>query len=521
MKRRNLFLLLSSILLAVFLIADESKALEDIAAINVPLNTDASTTISMDFKNAQLNDVLKIFSQQSGLNFIASDDVASKAVTLYLDKVPVEAALERILTANGLTYELQEGGNIFVVKQLKKPKKEVITRVYRLKYASVPSSKINTTLSSDSSGSGNSSSSGPSSGPATGSGQATSTADILRILQSILTTDGSVTEDPRTNSLIVTDIPLQFPLIEQTITRLDVRVPQVLIEVEMLDVSKTTADLLGVKFGNSPLTFSGPSKSSFFPFNGDNVKDDIPAAVTQDEIANTITPPVAYGYTVGQLSFQGLTLTLQFLRTQTDTKNLARPRILTLDNQTAEIKIVTDEAIGLASNTTSTGGTTATTIAQAERAQTGISLKVTPQVNLKTNEITMAIEPKVRQAKAGGTFGSQTFKDPEERGSKSILRVVDGETIVLGGLLRNDDTETKTQVPVLSKIPVLGAAFRHKDKSQNQRELIIFISPHIVRENPAPTKPEDLVNIVREQDVPANRLIEINKELSNIENQRF
>src|SRR3990167_5965080 len=94
----------------------------------------------------------------------------------------------------------------------------------------------------------------------------------------------------------------------------------------------------------------------------------------------------------------------------------------------------------------------------------------------------MAIDPKVIQARTGQTFGSQTFKDPEERGTKSILRVPDGDTIILGGLLRTNVEETKTSVPLLGKIPVLGAAFRHKDKSESQRELIIFITPHIIPE---------------------------------------
>lgn len=94
----------------------------------------------------------------------------------------------------------------------------------------------------------------------------------------------------------------------------------------------------------------------------------------------------------------------------------------------------------------------------------------------------MAIVPKVIQARIGGTFDGKSFRDPEERGSQSILKVDSGDTIMLGGLLRTDYTNTTTKIPILGDIPFIGGAFRHKDKSGSERELIIFITPHIVRE---------------------------------------
>jgi type II secretory pathway component GspD/PulD (secretin) len=107
-------------------------------------------------------------------------------------------------------------------------------------------------------------------------------------------------------------------------------------------------------------------------------------------------------------------------------------------------------------------------------------LTVTPQADLETREILMAVYPKVIQSRTGATFGSATFKDAEERGTKSFLRVKDGQTIILGGLLRNDDANTITKVPFLGDIPFLGAAFKHKNKAGTRRELIIFLTPHIL-----------------------------------------
>lgn len=463
-------------------------------------------TISMDFKNAQLNDVLKILSQQSNMNFIAAQEVSGKTTNIYLDKVPIEEALERILSSNDLTYEIKPGSNIFVVRPLDRPSRPLITRVYHLEYATVMSSKLNQTLSKD-----------ESTTVASGTSSSTSQTGIVEAVKALLTRDGKIVEDSRTNSLIVTDIPGQFPVIEQMIARLDVRIPQILIEVEMLDISKSTADLLGAKFGDTPFTFTGAERDSIYPFDRNKAMANAGKSGNQGFQFGEVGDE----YNVGTLSFAGLTMTLQFLRTRSDTRNLARPRILTLNNETAEINIKTDEAIGLASVTTSSENN-ATTVAQAERVQTGVFLKVTPQADIDNGEITMAIEPRVIQARTGQTFGTQTFKDPEERGTKSILRVLDGDTIILGGLLRTNMEETKTSVPVLGKIPILGAAFRHKDKAESQRELIIFITPHIIPEAQAQGLPSArFQGMAYQQNIPSVRTEEINKELSRFEQQVF
>ncbi len=458
-----------------------------------------SQKISMDFKDANLIDVLKILSQQSGLNFIGSQEVANKRITLFLKDVPVEEALERILTAHGLGYELDSGSGIFIVKTLDRPVKNTITRIYRLKHASVGSSKITKTLTIEAGGGG--------AGAASSSGGTSTTIGLVAALRTVMTTGASIVEDPRTNSLIITDNPSQFPLIEQTLAKLDVPIPQILIEVEMLDVSKNLADLIGVKFGATPLTFTGAQREHLYPWNQNQLLD---KGLADDP-----------AYTVGTINASGLEMTLQFLETDSKTKNLARPRILTLNNETAEIKISTNEAIGVTQEATSTGGSTGTTTVEAERVETGVFLTVTPQANLLTGEITMAIAPRVIQARQGATFQGQTFKDPEERGTQSILKVNNGDTIILGGLVRSDKTTIINKVPFLGDIPVLGRAFRHNDESEVERELIIFITPHILAEEnveSALKTKEPYQPLSREQEIPARRKQEIDKALLILEN---
>ena len=418
---------------------------------------DPEAVVSMDFQDARLKDILKILSIQSGLNFIASEAVQERKITLYLDKVPLKEAMDKLFKANNLTYELDEEANIFIVKDWGKPQPETVTKIFYLKYASVSSSALKGEMSAQLGS------------PAGGVGGATG---ITGALKQVLSPNGAAIEDYRTNSLIVTDISSRMPLITQTIASLDVPAPQVLIEVEMLDVSKNTVDKLGIQHGNNPFTLIFPgslAKGRFFM--GDN------AYRTAEDITSATAGSIVFGRTFAEL--------LDFFRTQTDTKYLARPRLLTLNNETAEIKITTQEVVGEKQSVTGATGAQTTT-AEAERYETGVSLRVTPQINIETGEITMFIVPSVAEASVSGITSSSgvKFYNPETRSTKSVVRVRDGETIILGGLIRNELQQTVTKLPILGDIPVVGALFRHVSKEpKKERELLVFITPHIMKES--------------------------------------
>jgi len=489
-------------------------------------------TVSMDFQDVGLKDILKAFSIQSGLNFIASEAVQDRKITLYLDKVPLDKAMDKLFKANNLSYDLDREANIFMVKDWGKLQVETITRVFYLKYASVSSSPLekekasNFEAGSSSSGAATSSSTAQSSSSSASAG---GSSGITQAVEKLLSSSGSVIEDFRTNSLIVTDTPNHMQVIAQVIASLDVSVPQVMLEVEMLDVSKSTVDKIGLKFGQTPFTatFTGGTRFTRFPFspwlgegaNADKSGSSIPGHFTSGSLA---------------INSAGYTVLLDFLKTQTDTKYLARPRILTLNNQTAEIKITTQETVGVTTSTTTTEGTAQTQQGQPERVETGVSLRVTPQVNPDTGEITMFIMPTVKDTSTS-TFltqgsSSQFFKDPEERSTKSVVRIKDGETVIIGGLIRNENVETITKLPILGDIPLLGAFFRHKDKSKGrERELLVFITPHIIKDRdiklvqakkPAPASRERAPE--REQNTVsgANREASISASLNRFDKKR-
>ena len=438
---------------------------------------DPKITISMDFQDANLKDVIKIFSIQSGLNFIASEAVQDRRITLFLDKVTVKEAMDKLFKANNLTYELDQEAKIFIVKDWGKPEIETITKIFYLKYASVSSSSMMQEMykqisSTGTTGSttGSSGSAGSSASGGTGKYASEQDVGITKAVKKNLTDEGSIIEDYRTNSLIVTDIPNRMPVIEKLIASLDVPAPQVMLEVEILDVSKNTVDKIGLEFGQNPFTFVYPGNQSVKTFIGDMTKRSlsIPGAAGA----------IIFGHTYAEV--------LDFLRTRTDTKFLARPRLLTLNNETAEIKITTNESIGVTTTTEATSGTTS---AEPERAETGVLLRITPQINMDTGEITMFIYPQVSEATQGNTItsGGQSFqfRDPEVRSTKSVVRIRDNQTVLIGGLIRNEFTQVVKKIPILGDIPIVGALFRHKggDNDKNkERELIVFITPHIVKD---------------------------------------
>jgi len=403
---------------------------------------DSYRKISLDLDGVSLVNVLKVFSQQSGLNFIASQSVADKPITLYMQNVPIKEALDKILKSYNLTYELDETSNIFVVKEhVKAQDVSTETRVYTLKYALVNSSPINSAATVSTAGN-----------------------SIVDALNKLLSSYGKISEDSRTNSLIITELPEQFKLIEETIRGLDVPVPEVLIEVEIIDTDKTLTDRLGVNWTDNlyNINLAGRSNLSFpfsmFPMEG-GVK--------------TLTDP-------GSILPSGGTTTpsavLSLIKQDATTRTLARPKLLTLSNQTAEIKITTDQA----TSTSTTFDQQGNQIASAtERNEVGIKLKVTPYVNMETGEITMTLEPEVSSA-APSALNPATSYDPSKRTAKLSVRVKNNDTVVIAGLINNQLTDTRRKVPILGDIPFAGSLFRSKQKTNENRELLVFITPRIV-----------------------------------------
>lgn len=474
--------------------------------------------VSMEFESASLKNVLKTFSQQTGINVIASGSIAEQPITVYLEDVTVMDAFDQILRSGNLTYERPLGSEIYIVKPVPAQEQAVrtVTRIYRIKYARVSSSVLaraaaafgaRTPFEATLEAGGGGGAAGAFGGGGTSGGD----VGIDTVIRELLTDQGDVAVDGRTNSLIITDVPENFPRLEAALAALDIRTPQILVDAEVIETTVSKLKDLGVEWGTG-------SEGTMFALT--------PAKRTTRMPFSTLFGKTAGGgptsLTVGTFDTSQAVAALQMLESDTDTKILARPKILTLDNESAVIRLTRNEAIGFQTTSqTQTGSNTST----PERSVTGVVLVVTPQVN-DNGYITMLIEPSVSKTVASNISpptNQSTPRDPKTRSARSLVRIRSGDTLVVGGLIDRTAEETHRKVPILADIPFVGEAFKNKEVSDSASELIVFVTPRLLEEATA----EQLAGAVqsplglREQEPAASRQESIEETLNELEQTKM
>ena len=489
-------------LLFIFITAMPLYPEDQIASYpEAPGKTIAATDskVSMDFEDAALKDILKAFSRQTGINFIASDMIEGKKITVFLNNVSIEDALSSILEANGFSYEKQ-AGDVYLIKLTGKESIKTVTRVFRLNYLQVyrmSSEEGATTTSSNVTIIGSpsySQASAPNAmpSPAGGSAQAgqqegaaggktAEPKNIIETTQSLMTKHGKIVADRRTNSLIVTDIPSALECIEKTLKELDVEPPQIMIQAEIIETTSSALSRIGLEYGGGTGDADHFSKITYGKGTSTGSQNPVfptPAPFSQDLIKNWYNTALSQGalFKYGTITADDFNVVVKLIAQDDDTKFLSKPKIMTINNEPAVIKVTANTAIGIESVSVSQ---TTQNISTAERAETGIYLKVTPQVNSK-GDIFMYIEPSVSRATAS-TFFTTQFMDPNYRSAISTVMVRDGDTVFIGGFVQTDNFKTTRKVPFLGDIPILGEPFKSHYKKTQDTEIIIFITPHIVK----------------------------------------
>ncbi|MBQ8708744.1 MAG: type II secretion system secretin GspD [Succinivibrionaceae bacterium] len=275
--------------------------------------------------------------------------------------------------------------------------------------------------------------------------------------------------DEETNSIIINAQPDLMQQIEAVISKLDIRRAQVYVEAIIVEVANTDAAQFGVQWANTRgggTNFSATSaQTSLFP------------AASNDDIVGSVASGV-YGGVMGFYSGNWMSLATA-LRTDNRSNVLSTPSIVTLDNQPAEftvgqeVPVVTGSQSSLASDTSNIYKT-------VERKSVGTKLKFTPQIN-EGDSVRLEMEQEVSSvdnATANSDYGP-TFN---MRNIKNSVLVKSGETVVLGGLISEDEQEVVSKVPILGDIPFLGALFRATSTSKEKRNLMVFIHPVILRD---------------------------------------
>lgn len=417
-----------------------------------------SGNVTLIFKDADIRTVLHTLSYKSGVNIVAAENVKGK-VSIRLIDVPWETAFEVILKNQGLASE--RIGNIIRVITLETvAEEELQNEVFILNYSKAK--------------------------------------DVTEAVKDTLTERGKIKYDERTNTIIVTDIPTNLHKVRAVIDRLDKRTPQVAIEAKLIETALDKDDKLGINW-SLQVTASGSKRPSTLPFE----REAIPFAKSKGDgkqlerlgqylplletgapgVPTTAFPYVtSTSFTFGTLDFTSFSAVLELLKSRTDTKIISNPTVTTLNNQPAKVAVATVFNIPTYERSEATGNMEVTGYTEKEL---GVILTVLPHVN-EAGDIVVDLEPVVSAFKQWDTFGTgaNTIYAPrfDTRAAKTQVMVKDGQTIAIGGLMKETTSKYKKKVPILGDIPILGELFKKTEDAIDTVDLLIFVTVRLIKE---------------------------------------
>ncbi len=443
--------------------AAQASGTEDVVAKQVKQSnvimggiTLPKNTITMDFQEADVRDVLHLLALKSGLNIIYGLDVTGP-VTVHLDRVPFDQAFQTILTLKTLV-ALPMGPKVIRVVtstalNTEQSQAATFTRVFRLNYALADDIK--------------------------------KPVDAIR---SAAGRKGVSTVDAKTNALIITDTVEGLKEVEDLIPVLDKKPQQVDIESKIVEVSLDNNTQTGISWeyagnvGPSDKYRLGASRNSVGTFSGLVGPSDPTGVQVQGPITggtgvglNTIATgltPVGFSFLTQQGTYL-LSAQISALATQGRVKVLSSPHIVTTNNQEASINVA--DQIPYLVDTVSNG------ISQSavQFISAGVKLTVKPTVNAD-RRITLHVKPEVSNATGTGSVNLPPTVNTRTADTTVLLR--DGETIAIGGLITENVNKSTTGIPLLMSIPILGYLFKTVSEIKQRTELIVFLTPKIAAE---------------------------------------
>ncbi len=389
----------------------------------------------ISFKQASLREVLQFLSWIAGLNIMMPPDLEG-VVDVSFRHVPVEAALNAIIRSNKLEWAVEAGVvRIGDVAQFKDYGEDLKTETFMLRYA-----------------------------------PALDMADKVKVL---LSERGSVISDTRTNSITIRELPANIDKVSRFIDDVDIKDAQVLIESKILEATRRFSQSLGIQWG-----LNRGADGSSFRFGGlSDVGQADSGRNLNTNMESTQTTPTS-GLLIGAL-FNATNLDVQIMAAEKrgDLYVISDPSIVTSNGQAANIR---SGATLLLQSTGSLniGGTTNSTSSGIEEKKTGIELTVTPQITVHDY-----VKLIIQATTSTPDFTQQVQGIPVilDNTANTTVLVKDGETTVIGGLSRYSDALNKSNVPYLSRIPLLGNLFKGKDRTSENTQLMVFIKPTIIR----------------------------------------
>jgi len=293
--------------------------------------------------------------------------------------------------------------------------------------------------------------------------------------------DVKVVADPATNALLITADAADRPGLDQLIDKLDIRRLQVLVEALILEISASGAQQFGIEFRDIS-NFTNPGRraiggTSFSNQAGVNINT---VAANPLNPGNGLAVGVVSGtVTFGGTEFLNLGALMRALETKTDANVLSTPNILTMDNEEAEI--IVGQNVPFLTGQNVTQGGTANPFQTIQRQDVGLTLQVTPQISegdtirLKIFQEVSSVEPSSQNVATTSDIVTN------KRSIKTTVLANDGSIVVLGGLMRNDNSTSIQRVPCIGAIPIIGEPFKFTETSHKKTNLMVFLRPHIIR----------------------------------------
>jgi type IV pilus assembly protein PilQ len=406
--------------------------------------------ISLDFQQADISNVLRLIAEVSGFNMVVGDGVKSK-VTMKLVSVPWDQALDMILKMNGLG-KIRQGNILWIdtlaniakqqneeamVKDAKVKAEELVDRVFYIRNLQAQ--------------------------------------ELMTSLRQYLSPRGLMQMSLGSNALIVRDTESKIGVMKQLVDGLDLEVPQVQIEARIVQADTTYSRSLGVQWGIQNLNDTvGGGVANFrtgntgaFGAQTSNFLVNLPATV-----GGLVSTP-GVGFTIGKADGAMLDMRLSAGELLGLSKVIAAPKVTTLDKR--EAKISQGESIPF--QTTSLQGTQTTFV------DANLELNVTPQITSRDpKEVGKQIMMKVRATRnAVGARSNPAGPSIDRREANTQVLIRDGETMVIGGVFIDTQSNSVSGIPYLSRVPVLGWLFKQKTEAVAKQELLIFLTPTIVK----------------------------------------
>ena len=395
--------------------------------------------VTLRFRNAGLKEVLEGIGRAQGINLIFDKDVRNDPVTISVQDTPFEEALNLILTSNSLFAQTVSPGVMIVSPNTKQKQEQYQDLMVRTFYLSNAKAK-----------------------------------DMVILLKSMLDSK-RMHANEQLNTIVIRDQPEKLEMAEKIILANDRQDSEVLFDVEVLEVNRTADQTYGLTY---PKQIAG--------------------AIVPPGFLGTIAGTIAPQFTRGQLADLGgnsylfklpTNIQLDFFKQVTDAKTLAAPKIRVVNNKKAEINIGDKQPILLSTTNVlpgqaATGAVpTTSTVTSIEFRDTGVKLTVEPSIHL-ANELSLKMKIEVvrlgDQVTLQATPPITQFKFGN-RSAETMLNVRDGETIVLGGLIQEEDRKTRTTIPWIGDLPFIGNLLSGFKTQRVTTEVILTITPHIIQ----------------------------------------